>query len=437
MKGMLISVGTGTGVEEAIAETIDSQNPDAIAFLVTESSKPTVEKAASFLRSKFRNESLAALCEQSISNGLSCVIADQDANSIDKCYSASVQALNNLIEQGALPQRTVVDFTSGTKVMSAAVVMAAVKCGCRKTSYVGGSKRNENGRVLRGTSEVYVAEPIRIKIDFATDDLVRNFNLLQFGACRTSIKELLDKFDESFLPKIAALRDMVELYDAWDKFDHTTAAGYLKQMDEFEKEWNLRLNGNRIAVKRLADAKEKAREDARQKRRKSLDLLAFTGPDILADLFANAERRANQGQYDDALARLYRLTELVAQYLLRTKYGVETSDVNKDFLKERGLLEDYEECRNRQGIIQLPLYRSYDLLLRLGEDTARLYTNDKEFRDHLTARNESILAHGFSPIGNGVYEKLRDSVKQLCIAVAGEQAFNQMLENCRFPKLKA
>ena len=53
-------------------------------------------------------------------------------------------------------------------------------------------------------------------------------------------------------------------------------------------------------------------------------------PARLFDLWRNAERRAAQGRYDDAVARVYRLLEWSAQWLLRSRCGIDTGDVSPE-----------------------------------------------------------------------------------------------------------
>src|SRR5208283_410335 len=60
---------------------------------------------------------------------------------------------------------------------------------------------------------------------------------------------------------------------------------------------------------------------------------------LCADLWLNAQRRATGGRFDDAVARLYRLTEAAVQAQLWRRYGVPNpprwSDVPEDL--RRGL----------------------------------------------------------------------------------------------------
>lgn len=46
----------------------------------------------------------------------------------------------------------------------------------------------------------------------------------------------------------------------------------------------------------------------------------------MVDLLANAKRRKDEGRIDDAVARLYRAIEVVAQVALKDRHGFKSSE---------------------------------------------------------------------------------------------------------------
>jgi CRISPR-associated protein (TIGR02710 family) len=116
----------------------------------------------------------------------------------------------------------------------------------------------------------------------------------------------------------------------------------------------------------------------------------------VVDMLENARRRiADQGRYDDGVARLYRTVEMFHQWRLKER-GISTGKVDwegmDDGAKERFL--------SAAGLVQLPGelgLRHARLLDRIlgGE----VLEEDSTLRDLLQKRNRSILAHGFEPIG--------------------------------------
>lgn len=108
---------------------------------------------------------------------------------------------------------------------------------------------------------------------------------------------------------------------------------------------------------------------------------------LLADLLVNAERRATEGKYDDAVARLYRAVELIAQLLL-SKRGIDTSNVEVERLPQN-LKERYESMRNPKGVIEIAQAKAYELLEDLGMDIGR------KFRENKALRNQGRSRRGY------------------------------------------
>ena len=135
---------------------------------------------------------------------------------------------------------------------------------------------------------------------------------------------------------------------------------------------------------------------------------------LLADIFLNAERRAEEGKFDDAVARLYRLTEMIAQARLAA-HGIDTSDV--DITKVPGNLhaelEGHRNPRNKR--IELPLFKSYEILSELGEEIGRAFLHDNHLRHYLASRNNSVLAHGTDPVTQKDYTELHRDCGRLLL----------------------
>lgn len=114
----------------------------------------------------------------------------------------------------------------------------------------------------------------------------------------------------------------------------------------------------------------------------------------LFDLWRNAQRRAVQGRYDDAVARVYRLLEWTAQWLLRRHLAIDTADVPADRLPA-----GFGAQPGRDGKITLGLFQAWRLAGTIpGPAVAFVETQLARLQDHVKARNRSILAHGYDPI---------------------------------------
>jgi CRISPR-associated protein (TIGR02710 family) len=145
-----------------------------------------------------------------------------------------------------------------------------------------------------------------------------------------------------------------------------------------------------------------------------LDNLQKASRAYFFDLLANAGRRANlERKFDDAVARLYRAIEVLAQTELKDKFGINSSDVKLERLPEKLKDEYLLKYRDRkEQKIKLPLFASYQLLYELksllAEEFFKYY--EKEIRPILDIRNHSILAHGFNAVDEDSFQKLLHSV---------------------------
>ena len=88
---------------------------------------------------------------------------------------------------------------------------------------------------------------------------------------------------------------------------------------------------------------------------------------LVVDLLNNASRRAEEGKYDDAVARLYRCIELIAQIKLKERFGIDTSDVDLKLIPEE-VKDELERKRDEKGRIKIGLSDSYKLLSAFNDE---------------------------------------------------------------------
>jgi CRISPR-associated protein (TIGR02710 family) len=139
------------------------------------------------------------------------------------------------------------------------------------------------------------------------------------------------------------------------------------------------------------------------------ELCKATPPSRLhvVDVLANAQRRKEEGRVDDAVARLYRAIEALAQVALKEARGIESTEkIPLDLIPEA--LRSGWAARVREGTLALGLQDAYTLLAGLNHDLGRKFQAAKldDARSPLTARNRSILAHGFERAPDSVFDSL-------------------------------
>ena len=210
------------------------------------------------------------------------------------------------------------------------------------------------------------------------DKIKEFFNNYRFE----SAKKLLDDItilndDEKYL------NQLIESYNCWDKFNHELAINSFenkKFKSFFDINDQLGLNAKVLNIINRKDDKKRCYY-------------------ILADLLNNAMRRAKERKYDDAIARLYRSLELIAQIRLEKGYKLKTSNIDIEKVKKVVKDEDYiyklEKSKASDNKIKLGSAASFELLEKLNDDLGIEFKNyGNKIFSALSHRNRSILAHG-------------------------------------------
>jgi len=413
----LISVGLGTGVENAICVSIKQHNPSLAVFIATKSSLATLKR-------RVNGSTISELVEQKQ------VIQLEDEEDLYKTYYQVGRQIDKLLEAGYKPSEIAVDITTGTKVMSAALSALAIVYELRFLSYVTG-ERNADGKVVSGTEKTTTLDPARISLLASLKrELPTYFNAYQYAACLDIIRRCKEKgkiLERPELQRLYNLEHIVQGYREWDRFNHKEALKILEKLDD------PRLSRNVDFLRELVD--ERNRLSRRVHGLGLRDNLPTRC--LIADLIANAERRAEEGSYDDAVARLYRAVEAAAQLHLLEVYGQDSGNVRLDELKDKlpeNSKERYEGLRGEDGRIRLGLTESYQLIRDL-EPSNPLASDEimKQLRENLPFRNSSILAHGFKPIRNEDFERMKGFVMK--VAGFEDDKLNERLLKARFQSI--
>ena len=402
-KALILTVGTGTrpdtDIVRPLVKTVRHSRPDFLAFVVSSVSKKYAEEIARQLgleESQFQIHELTS---------------PEDIQSVFQEINALIREIR---KRGFDCRDTEVDFTSGTKAMTGGAVISAIFQACGSLKYITGDRKN--GVVMDGTEKFLSIIPESI---FALRELgmVERFMLeLRFEAALKITESinpfLLDSYQRSLLD---SLRNIALAYQCWEAFDHKKFSGYYGKVDLSLPEVEPFRAGTGIPqrlvnISRILE-KERISEDT------------------LADIFNNARRRFDEGKYDDALSRLYRMTEMIAQWeLSRPPIEIQASDVDLSKIpaSRRGY---YEGLRDRDGKIRIGLQKSYELLAQLGVSTGDQFLQDGKLKALLNKRNYSILAHGMKPITAEECQSLCECVETLtCSRIVNFKALTSELD---------
>jgi len=308
----------------------------------------------------------------------------------------------------------IMDYTSGTKTMSAAMAC----CGMfynKVLISVGGDR--SKGEVSAGTELINYQNLYKIYDKFALMRVRNSFNANRFMPCIDILNYIVDLniHKDSFL-------SLCKAYSSWDNMDFEKAYDYLRKVDINHLEF--------VEIKRDIKFNLKALGNICNSRSENLKNYY-----ILASLINNSIRRSEEYKYDDAIARLYRAFELIAQIRLYN-YNIKSSDVDLDILREHDVDErflDFLERTRDDGKIRIGLVLDYLLLNELGDDLGKFFVENRSRINNLTfKRNNSILAHGLESQSGDDFDSFLELVVELAKKL--DKDMNKFLNQTRFPK---
>lgn len=395
-RAMLFTVGTGDGIENAIAFSADSFNADRIYLLCTTGERGSVNKLADI------RGALAA-------RGLGADLIREphfevrDLGDFERTYEDCCAALTAIVSDGFEAGQIAVDYTSGTKVMSAAIVVAAIDFDVSHYIYIDGNYRAGEGmRVVTGGEQARATAARRVRGQRDLHLAAGHFNTCQWDAALEVVETILrDCAGGPVCDQATALRDLARAYSHWDQFEHEKARAILKDIDVDK--------AHTIGVDVGPHKQFLFRFDPKAKVDPSELLWAR-----LADLLNNAERRLEQGLSDDAIQRAYRATELLGQIpFAEFNPSIDASGpIPLEQLPDN--IRGKWACRaDAEGRLRLGLTDLYALLLDLGHPLGEWFAADeqKPLQWALTARNRTILAHGFTTARTEDVRTILDSVR--------------------------
>jgi CRISPR-associated protein (TIGR02710 family) len=389
-RAMLVSLG---GSPEPVLYTLGQQEPEYVLFFVSAESAGQIQEIIRELPYPCRDFDR---------------ILSPSAEILGDCYRALRDHLpSKLAQWGLSPQELLVDYTGGTKSMSAALVLATIEQ-AHRYSYVGGVERDKGGVgvVLGGREQMhYIQNPWKEVAREERKRISLLFATARYETARQEIQGILTHVEDGEREFWQAMAALVEGYCDWDNFSPRSAKNKLGRAFSFLKPY---AGGARGQQPRLAQFVLDVEAN--------LEFLnRLTSPDgrdeaYILDLIANADRRARvEGKYEDGVARLYSCLERGAKFRLQREYGVSTEDVKVDQLPEALRSEFEQKYRDaRESKIRLPLFASYRLLDILGDVLGqRFVARQEEILKLLNLRNLSPLGHGENPVGQEGYGRFR------------------------------
>jgi len=416
MKVLVASTG---GSPDQFLKSIEFSSPELCLFFTSEEGRLAIEKSIPNLDSpKIPYQ----------------VFVTKNVNDLLVSYQCALQCLEELQrirKSKEIPLEVIVDYTGGTKNMSVALALAFLFEGF-PYQYVGGGERTKQGmgQVVSGSELPYASVnpwtflAIQEKRTLVT--LLEQYEYSQAHSLCIRLSESGWEEEKSDFKKFAKL--VFALYK-WDLFQYKEAGSILaekKLTERTDKDPDFYHQGY---LQQFAEVLAQNKPI-----RTNLEILQTQSSgkptrELLLDLLANAKRRASQGKFDDAMLRIYRALELMAQKELLENHRIETGNLRPDQIPKSLQPKLLPRFNKESETLKIGLEDSWELLLSLGDPIASAYQQNRDLlRKIQVARNESLLAHGFTPVSESTYEKLKTAIYQ--IAGIREQ---DLIE---FPKIK-
>lgn len=444
---LIVSLGNSP---EPIINCINSLRPDRVVFFCSEFSQQHVPEIVQsvLLRSFDQEHDLVVLRQDMGVTSQGEVINELDR--LDTVYERAFTMIQSVQSKAASSNQQIeitVDYTGGTKTMTAGLAMAAIDAGGIKLSLTSvdrtqglpslsgdrkaskliedlrlqahdvlslKEKPKECTRLARKAKEIiktYDQKPdfvsdaipvstaaIHLRRLFAAElpSLLSKYDYNAANYAIGRVRRLPDR-DRQASAQLSSLGFWTNAFDAWDAFNHSDASKYLDRLQKEESAnqdalqvWQKQLQ-RILSSRAVVDPSPNARDWPRN---------LGHGFEAVEDLCLNAERRAEQRRFDDGVGRLYRAMELLVQIELKMAFDLSTGNIDIDKLPS-DLQGEYRRKLENSGKkkLEIGLTESFDLLARLGNSMgSRWEARRGELVNSLQTRNLSLFAHGFTTI---------------------------------------
>lgn len=293
--------------------------------------------------------------------------------------------------------RVVADYTGGTKSMSAMLLLAALTEAAEVAVVLG--PRTDHTKVRSGTEQVVRIDTSGVESRWALDVAARAWRRFDYAAAAEALATLRRPTAEASRA-LALSRG----YARWVAFDYAGARELLAPFGRFVPAMP--------ALTALASEQPTRDGDAVR----------------VADLWLASERHARAARYDLAVLLLYRANEAIAQWALLWEHGVDPGDVAPD----AAIADLASETHTGRRV--LGQHAAWQALARLGGALAAVAASTERSRLDLSVRrNESVLAHGATPLGEADHRRVREWFAQAILPAFEAVAFRKRAMPAQLP----
>lgn len=361
-----------------LRKAVDSTDAGNIILLPSGSSKENAERIKTEYESS-RTVFVQDLPERSM---------EFDA---DACYEFFESLFRSRFQEGFSAENFIIDFTHGTKAMSAALYAIGMRYRVSDFHYI---RRNndKDGNLIDGETvknfDASYARGLSV-----LDQCKTLFKAWQFSAATALLS--IEKPKKTLKQTFEHVKMLADFYSAWDRLDYKTAAENCPvfEMPLFGFATSSAVqNWIKTLAKPIIEPDEKNFEVLPQS---VLNENAETALNMMIDLYANGLRRLEAGQYEDAGIRAYRIAEMMGQYYL-FKAGYISNHMSSSDSTVHAFAENIHLRKNEKADIYPPFGRKQviEFLDYIKHPKVEyLRSIDTKIAD---IRNNSILIHGYA-----------------------------------------
>lgn len=361
-----------------LRKAVDSTDAGNIVLLPSGSSKENAERIKTEYESS-RTVFVQDLPERSM---------EFDA---DACYEFFESLFRSRFQEGFSAENFIIDFTHGTKAMSAALYAIGMRYRVSDFHYI---RRNndKDGNLIDGETvknfDASYARGLSV-----LDQCKTLFKAWQFSAATALLS--IEKPKKTLKQTFEHVKMLADFYSAWDRLDYKTAAENCPvfEMPLFGFATSSAVqNWIKTLAKPIVEPDEKNFEVLPQS---VLNENAETALNMMLDLYANGLRRLEAGQYEDAGIRAYRIAEMMGQYYL-FKAGYISNHMSSSDSTVHAFAENIHLRKNEKADIYPPFGRKQviEFLDYIKHPKVEyLRSIDTKIAD---TRNNSILIHGYA-----------------------------------------
>lgn len=350
------------------------------------------------------------------------------------------------------PKKLFIDFTGGTKAMSAAAAMAGSVIDVQMI-YVGCTEYLVDFRKpYPGSETIYFIEnPLEIFGDFEIEKAMVLFHEADFSGAREKLEVLKDRIpDPNLRQQLSFVYLLAKMYEHWDSLEFPEAYEVIVQLNK-ELWRDSKLHGTFILMNYIPRLKyqESVLEALKEipglikekKNYRVLNNLTYIRP-LMFTMYTNALLREEQEKYDMATLLLYRLLEMIEQrrlslygiyvskadytkYRFRSPVQIKMNDLapydKKEWLKDAVYeikCKLFPRVENKYLPEQISLLEGFIILLALRDEITQVPHDKhieklKRIRSMVFLRNNSIFAHGLGPVQKEDYLKFKSFVHNI------------------------